>query len=371
MSMLIRLLSVGLPALLIFASALGVNGAGPAAVLLLALQALAPRPAIEGGADGRWLLWATALAMPLVLAATLAALVLPQGTGLVARGLTALAGVWWLGQTGFSCAHELIHGRLRAERRLGAALFAMLGWGHHASAHLLVHHVHVATARDPNTARLGESLWRFLPRAALGSVKAAWVAEHRRGGLYACRTFVGYALITGGTLALATVAFGAEGALAWLGISLVAVFQLMAVDYVQHYGLRRCVVGARMEPVGPAHAWDAPGGLSDALLFNAGRHADHHARPGASFEALAQRRGAPRLPAPLAAMVLLATVPPFWRDVMDRRALAHRATPPSHAPRSVAAERSCACCTSPSSSPPSPPATRPHRRRRKPAPSVA
>lgn len=50
-------------------------------------------------------------------------------------------------------------------------------FGHHTSAHRLVHHRHVATPSDLNTARLGESFWHFFPRALVGSFRAGLAAE--------------------------------------------------------------------------------------------------------------------------------------------------------------------------------------------------
>ena len=70
----------------------------------------------------------------------------------------------YFGQVSNSNAHELIHKPRRLARKVGVALYASLLFGHHASAHLRVHHIHAATPRDPNTARLGESYWRFLLR---------------------------------------------------------------------------------------------------------------------------------------------------------------------------------------------------------------
>ncbi len=50
------------------------------------------------------------------------------------------------GQIAHPVAHELIHKRPRVLRMMGRAIYTSLLIGHHASAHLLVHHVHVASA---------------------------------------------------------------------------------------------------------------------------------------------------------------------------------------------------------------------------------
>ncbi len=42
---------------------------------------------------------------------------------------------------------------------------------------LLVHHIHVATPRDPASARYNEGFHRFFPRVLIQSFKSAWRAE--------------------------------------------------------------------------------------------------------------------------------------------------------------------------------------------------
>jgi len=81
--------------------------------------------------------------------------------------LAAAAGLWF-GQVSNANAHELIHRADRRLFRLGALVYVSLLFGHHTSAHRLVHHRHVATLDDPNTAFAGESFWGFFPRAWAG-----------------------------------------------------------------------------------------------------------------------------------------------------------------------------------------------------------
>ena len=87
------------------------------------------------------------------------------------------------GQVSNSNAHELIHASARLPRRIGTALYVSLLHGHHVSAHLRVHHPHVATPKDPNSAPRGMGFWQFLPRASLGEFRAglrAANAQRRR-----------------------------------------------------------------------------------------------------------------------------------------------------------------------------------------------
>lgn len=253
----------------------------------------------------------------------LAALVLPA---LVVAGLTRrsfdaaslgamLAAGLWLGQVGHPAAHELIHRPGRGARALGVAIYTALLIGHHASAHRLVHHVHVATALDPNSARAGEGFWRFAPRAWIGSWHAGRAAEARRGS----RAYQVYALGGLGALVLAWIIGGGAGLAIWVVLALHAQLQILLADYVQHYGLRRAMVEGRPVPVGPAHSWNTGHWASSAQMLNATRHSDHHLHPMRPFPALRLAEEAPRLPWPLPVAAVVALIPPLWHRRMRRR----------------------------------------------------
>jgi alkane 1-monooxygenase len=81
------------------------------------------------------------------------------------RVLVALAAGLMLGQISHPVAHELIHRPSRSARLMGRLIYTSILFGHHASAHLRVHHVHVGSRADPNSARWGEGFYRFVIRA--------------------------------------------------------------------------------------------------------------------------------------------------------------------------------------------------------------
>jgi alkane 1-monooxygenase len=263
-----------------------------------------------------------------------AILALSGGTGLSAGGwlATLLAFGLWFGQVSNANAHELIHRADPRLRALGAAVFTSLLFGHHASAHRLVHHRHVATPDDPNSAEAGEGFWQFLPRAWAGSFLAGWEMERQmmraRIGRRRQRINPYFLYIGGAVVSLAGVAliFGLAGAFAYLALAFHAQLQLLLSDFVQHYGLaRRRLASGRYEPVGPQHSWDAPEGLSAIAMLNAARHGDHHARP--SRPAASLQRGAARtpvLPHSLPIMCTIALWPPLWHRMMDARVAALR-----------------------------------------------
>jgi alkane 1-monooxygenase len=240
-----------------------------------------------------------------------------SGLGPAARVGLALGAGLWIGQVAVPAAHELIHRGDRGRFLLGAAVYSSLLFGHHASAHRLVHHRHVATRDDPNTARAGEGFWRFFLRAWAGSFRAGLQAERAlrgHGGPYA-----GYSVGAAAALALGFAAAGLAGVAVWTGIALHAVSQILLADYVQHYGLvRRLRPDGRPEPVGDRHSWNAPHRFTARMMLNAPRHSDHHAHPARPYPALGlpDAEAAPRLPHALPLCCVVALLPPLWRRMM-------------------------------------------------------
>ena len=230
----------------------------------------------------------------------------------------------FVGQVSNSNAHELIHRSPRWMRRLGVAVYSSILFGHHASAHVRVHHFHAATPLDPNSARVGESFYAFAARAWAGSFLRGLAAETRlrRRRARGLHPYLEYAVLSSASLAVAAGLAGGKGILTLLMISAYAQVQLLLSDYVQHYGLRRRTLpSGRYEPVGPQHSWNAPHGFSSALMLNAPRHSDHHAHPSRPYPGLElDRRTMPVLPYSLPVMAAIATLPPVWRRLMDRRA---------------------------------------------------
>lgn len=294
----------------------------------LGRRLLAPRPPTEGDRwTGGLAVGLGALHFPLLAFAVFA---LAGGTGLGPGSWIAcfLGFGLWFGQVSNPVAHELIHQPARLPFRLGLWVYVSLLYGHHTSAHRLVHHRFAATPDDPNSAAAGESFYAFLARAWPGEFVAGYEMERGRregqgvaGGAWANP----YLVYLGGSLAVAigvTLAFGPLGLLVWLLLSAHAQVQLLLSDYVQHYGLERQKTGPdAYEPFGPAHSWDAPDPFSGWMMLHAPRHADHHLHPARPYPALelSPEGRAPLLPWSLPVMATLALVPPLWRRVMDGR----------------------------------------------------
>lgn len=239
---------------------------------------------------------------------------------------TALALALWFGQVSNSNAHELIHAPQRNARRLGTLVYITLLFGHHASAHPKVHHLHVASDGDPNSAPAGQGFYHFWPRAWIGSFLAGWRAETAaRSRLLPppaplSHPYVAYCGGAALTLLTACLLAGLPGLAALIALAGYAQMQLLLADYVQHYGLRRTRgPDGKLCPAGPEHSWNAPHWYSSAMMLNAPRHSDHHQHPARRFPALELTDAMPRWPYPMPVMASLALMPPLWRRVMDPR----------------------------------------------------
>jgi len=232
------------------------------------------------------------------------------------------------GGIGIVYAHELMHRKSRVERWLGDALMTMALYGHFRSEHLLVHHAYVGTPRDAVTARYNESFHAFILRVLPGCLRSAWAAEKAklaRKGLPVwdrSNPFWRYATLDLAFLLLALIVGGWTGLAVFAGQAFIAIWHLELVNYVEHYGLvRKHLGGGKYEPQKPHHSWNAAHRLSNWLLINLQRHADHHVHPGRAYPLL-QTHGpeaAPQLPHGYPLMTLMALAPPLWFSRMNPR----------------------------------------------------
>ncbi len=233
----------------------------------------------------------------------------------------------FFGQVSHPNAHELIHRRAWPLRALGAAVYTSVGFGHHVSAHRLVHHRFVGTTDDPNTPLPGEGFWAYLPRAWAGSYRAGRACEDdrlARAGHGPNHISNPYLIWVGGavlSLIIGAALGGLAGGLTLVGLGALTGGQILMSDYIQHYGLRRLPLpSGRIEPVAPHHSWNAPRGFSSYLMLNAPAHSEHHMHPDTPYDRLDPEAEVPTLPHPMPIMAMLALAPKPWKRIMDRRA---------------------------------------------------
>ncbi|HVT36762.1 MAG TPA: alkane 1-monooxygenase [Nevskiaceae bacterium] len=287
-----------------------------------------PSPRLLRSCFAPWVYWIYAAAQLGALLAALHAICLRNLSLLEWMGLVSSTGLM-TGTAGITAAHELIHRTSPAQRGLGLALLAMTSYMHFRIEHVYGHHRFAGTARDAASARLGQSFPGFFLRALLHGGRDAWRIERARlarAGRSAWsprNRLLHYLLLQGAVYAAAAWFGGWMAPLFLLLQSLMAVHLLEAVNYVQHYGLRR-EAGAGGEPrrMRAADSWDSTSPLAPLLSFNIVRHAQHHLSVRERAHQLPVLAGSPKLPASFFAMVFCALIPPLWHRLMDPRAQA-------------------------------------------------
>ncbi|TBX18678.1 alkane 1-monooxygenase [Nioella sediminis] len=232
------------------------------------------------------------------------------------------------GGIGIVYAHELMHQKNKLERWLGDLLMASVLYSHFRSEHLLVHHIHVGTPRDPVTARYNEGFHRFFWRVLRDCPKSAFRAEKamlaRKGRPWhdAANPFWRYWALQGAMIILVLIVGGWAGLGLFLFAAFIAVSLLELTNYIEHYGLTRKHLGnGKYEHVQPRHSWNASHRVSNWLLINLQRHSDHHYKPSRRFPLLQtySEADAPQLPLGYPAMTAIALFPPLWRRHMNPR----------------------------------------------------
>ena len=231
-----------------------------------------------------------------------------------------------IGALGINVAHELGHRARPAEQRLAQVLLLSGLYLHFFIEHNRGHHRHVATPLDPATSRLHEPFWVFLPRALAGEYRSAWHLEaerlHRAGqptwtpANQMLRFQAAHAAVIGAVL----IFLGPAALLAWLGAAAVGMVLFQLVNYVEHYGLlRRRAASGAYERVQPHHSWNSEHPLGRILLYELTRHSDHHYQAARPYHTLRFQPASPQMPTGYPGMMLLATVPPLWFRVMNKR----------------------------------------------------
>ena len=292
----------------------------------------APEEVVAWLERDRYYRWVTYLFLPLQFATLFAGfwvMTRHGGLGLVDRlGIATTLGM--LNGVAINTAHELGHKKEHLERWFARIALAPCGYGHFFIEHNRGHHVRVATPEDPASSRLGETFWGFWPRTVVGSVRNGWRLERTRLRRMGKRTWtlrndvLSAWAMTVALWAVLVALFGVS-IVPFLVLQAVLAFSLLeAVNYLEHYGLRRqSLPNGRYERVTPRHSWNNNHLTTNLFLYHLQRHSDHHANPTRRYQALRHFDDSPQLPAGYAAMILLAYFPPLWRRVMDKRVLAH------------------------------------------------
>ncbi|WP_131781957.1 alkane 1-monooxygenase [Legionella gresilensis] len=235
------------------------------------------------------------------------------------------------GGIGINLAHELVHKNNTFEQFAGKVLLSMVFFGHFLIEHVRGHHIWVGTPHDPDTAKLGENFYQFFPKAFIKSF--IWALKFEKNRLQKNqRSFYDYHnqfwWIIFAPLAISVFCYilgGWSALLFFIGQAMIAIFILETVNYIEHYGLeRQKLANGQYEKVSFQHSWNANHWLSNVILFQLQRHADHHLNGAKPYQVLKHIDESPQLPTGYLGMIFLALIPPLWHKVMDKRVLDYR-----------------------------------------------
>lgn len=248
------------------------------------------------------------------------------------------------GVIGINVGHELGHRRSKVEQRLAKLLLFSSLYGHFFVEHNYGHHKNVATAEDPATARKNEMLYSFWLRSIFMSYWDAWKIQVNFNKAYLRQAqkarpkdssivhrfkihFIDWSnemlnihLAQALLLGVIYYAFGAWGLKAFLVAAAFGIILLETVNYIEHYGLSRAKITARRyEQANPQHSWNSDHLMGRMVLFELSRHSDHHAHPHKKYQLLEHFDESPQLPTGYPGMMLLASIPPLWFAIMNKR----------------------------------------------------
>jgi hypothetical protein len=222
---------------------------------------------------------------------------------------------------GTTVAHELVH-RVGNPKAViaGRWLLAPTLDTSFSIEHVYGHHAHVATRRDPASARYGESVYAFFLRSTYGSILSAWNFEAQRLAKRGHKSAftLSNRVVSGQLMSLCVMAIfiafqGPWGVLSFVLVAVTGKFILEAINYIEHYGLVR----EEGKPVEIRHSWNCNHSFSTRFLFNLTRHSHHHAKGFLPFWKLQSQEAAPNFPHGYMAMLLLALFPPLFRRTLN------------------------------------------------------
>lgn len=230
------------------------------------------------------------------------------------------------GTFGINVGHELGHRKPRYEQWLAKTLLLSSLYTHFFIEHNKGHHKHVSTPLDPSSAPKGMHLYRFWLRSVSGSWLKAWqiaAAELKKQGypaLHYRNEMLQLQLLQLVWLLAIGGFWGIEVLLWYLPAAVMGFLLLETVNYIEHYGLCRRQTGPEQyERPLPQHSWNSNHVLGRLMLFELSRHSDHHYMASRKYQVLRHHDDAPQLPTGYPGTMLLATIPPLWFWVMDKR----------------------------------------------------
>jgi p-cymene methyl-monooxygenase len=218
--------------------------------------------------------------------------------------------------------HELYHARGKVRRFVGRYCQICYLDCTREIAHVVGHHINVATAADFDTAPRGTRLYGFTAKAVLISTKdsnltecnslekqgyARWGIRHRLWKAILAQAIAQTCIyLIGGWVAVGLALTG----------MVIARFWVESFNYFQHYGLIRVPEGA----ISRRHVWNHLKPLSRVMGYEITNHADHHTDSFAKFHQLRPDRQWIPMPSVFVCF-FSALIPPLWHNAIVKPAL--------------------------------------------------
>jgi alkane 1-monooxygenase len=253
-------------------------------------------------------------------------------------GITDQSLLWWeklgrilsmglaCGTFGINVGHELGHRVKPYEQWLAKSLLLTSLYTHFFIEHNKGHHKNVSTPIDPSSAPKGMTLYRFWLRSVSGTWRDAWLIakeDLQKKGLPALHfknEMLQLQMLQVIFLLLIIFKFGWAACGYFVVAAILGFLLLETVNYIEHYGLaRKETAPGKYERALPQHSWNSNHVLGRLMLFELSRHSDHHYLASRKYQVLRHHDEAPQLPTGYPGSILLATVPPLWFAVMDKR----------------------------------------------------
>ncbi len=227
------------------------------------------------------------------------------------------------GVFGINIAHELGHRVNKFEQTLAKMLLLTAQYMHFFIEHNKGHHKKVAPPDDPSSARLNESLFAFYFRTIPGVYFSAWeieLKELKKKGLSAISVqnqMIWFLFLQIAFVAAIFFFFGWQILLCYLIAAGFGIGLLEAVNYIEHYGLRRKEIEpGKYERAMPEHSWNSDHIIGRLSLFELSRHSDHHYMASRKYQLLRHHDTSPQMPTGYPGMIILAHLPPLFFRVM-------------------------------------------------------
>ncbi len=229
------------------------------------------------------------------------------------------------GVIGINVAHELGHRSKPYEQLMAKILLLTSLYMHFFIEHNQGHHKNVSTKEDPSSARKNEILYIFWIRSVVFSYISAWNIQldrlKKKGySFFSFRNEMLVFQVVQITLISVIMYFFGWAVTGYFVMAAVMGFLLLeTVNYIEHYGLSRNKKGEVYERVMPQHSWNSNHIIGRLVLFELSRHSDHHYIASRKYQILRHIDESPQMPTGYPGMMLLATLPPVWFYVMNKK----------------------------------------------------